>query len=140
RPRSEGARGRCGPCVYGQREHGRYPGRAMTTRISFPSKSGSNLSGELAEPSGSDKAPAVVLIQEWWGLNDRVRSLVDRMAKAGFAVLAPDLYHGKVTKDSTEAATLMKDLDTLAAVGEIAAAVAHLKGHPRSTGKVAVMG
>lgn len=112
----------------------------MTTRVSFKSKSGSEVSGELAEPSGSDKAPAVVLLQEWWGLNDHIRSLVDRMAKEGFLVVAPDLYHGKVTKDPTEAGKLMSELDTMKAVDEIAGAVAYLKSHPRSNGKVGVMG
>jgi carboxymethylenebutenolidase len=112
----------------------------MTTRVSFKSKTGSEVSGELAEPSGSDKAPAVVLLQEWWGLNDHIRSLVDRMAKEGFLVVAPDLYHGEVTKDATEAGKLMSKLDTMKAVDEIAGAVAYLKSHPRSNGKVGVMG
>src|SRR5690606_831305 len=102
---------------------------AMTTRVSFKSKTGSDVSGELAEPSGSDKAPAVVLIQEWWGLNDHIKSLADRMAKEGFLVVAPDLYHGKVTKDPGEAGKLMTELDTLKAVEEIAGAVAYLKEH-----------
>jgi carboxymethylenebutenolidase len=82
----------------------------------------------------------VVLIQEWWGVNDHIRDLTERMAKEGFVVLAPDLYHGKVTKDATEAGKLMTELDTLKAVGEIAGAVAFLKEHPRSNGKVGVMG
>jgi carboxymethylenebutenolidase len=112
----------------------------MTTRVSFKSRTGSEVSGELAEPSGSGQVPAVVLLQEWWGLNDHIRSLVDRMAKEGFLVVAPDLYHGKVTKDPAEASKLMSELDTLKAVEEIAGAVAYLKSHPRSNGKVGVMG
>jgi carboxymethylenebutenolidase len=113
---------------------------AMTTRVSFESKSGSAVSGELAEPSGSGKVGSVVLVQEYWGLNDHVRDLTARMANEGFLVLAPDLYHGKVTKDATEAAKLMAELDTLGAVKEIDGAVRYLAKHPRSNGKVGVMG
>lgn len=112
----------------------------MTTRVSFKSKTGGDVSGELAEPSGSGKAPAIVLLQEWWGLNDHVKDLTERFAKDGFLVLAPDLYHGKVTTDMTEAGKLMTELDTLKAVQEIAGAVAFLKEHPRGNGKVGVTG
>jgi carboxymethylenebutenolidase len=69
-----------------------------------------------------------------------MKSLADRLAKEGFLVVAPDLYHGKVTKDPGEAGKLMTELDTLKAVEEIAGAVAYLKEHPRSNGKVGVMG
>lgn len=112
----------------------------MTKRVTFQSKTGSEISGELAEPSGADKAPAVVLIQEWWGVNDHVRDLADRLAKEGFLVVAPDLYHGKATKDPEEAGKLMSALDTLVAVSEIAGAAEYLKKHPRGSGKVGVTG
>lgn len=107
----------------------------MSKRVSF-----SGIEGELAEPSGDGKAPALVLIQEWWGVNDHIRTLVDRFAKDGFVVVAPDLYHGRVTTDSGEAGKMMNELDTLQAVKEIGAAVAYLKEHPRSNGKVGVTG
>jgi carboxymethylenebutenolidase len=112
----------------------------MTTHVTFKSKSGKDASGALAEPSGSGKAPSIVLIQEFWGLNDHVKSMVERFAKEGFLVVAPDLYHGKVTKDAGEAGKLMGELDTLQAVDEIAGAVAFLKEHPRGNGKVGVTG
>ncbi|MBX3228282.1 MAG: dienelactone hydrolase family protein [Labilithrix sp.] len=107
----------------------------MANRISFK-----NGTGVLAEPAGEGKAPALVVLQEWWGLDDHIESLVDRFAKEGFLVVAPDLYHGKTTKDGAEAAKLMGALDTLKAVDEIAGAVAFLKDHPRSNGKVGVTG
>lgn len=108
----------------------------MSKRVTF-----SGVEGELAEPAGEGKAAgSIVLIQEWWGVNDHVRSLVDRFAKDGFVVVAPDLYHGKTTKDAGEAGKMMNELDTLQAVKEIGAAVAYLKEHPRSNGKVGVTG
>jgi carboxymethylenebutenolidase len=112
----------------------------MTTRIDFPAKSGAATSGEIALPEGSGKAPALVLVQEWWGVNEHVRSLVDRFAKAGFVTLAPDLYHGTVTKDAGEAARLMQELDGMRAIDDIGGAVAAVAAHPRSNGKVGVVG
>ena len=112
----------------------------MTTSVSFESKAGKKVSGELAEPSGTGKVPCVVLIQEYWGVNAHIKDLVERMAKEGFLVVAPDLYHGKTTKDANEAGKLMTELDTRVAVGEIAGAVALVRSHPRSNGKVGVMG
>jgi carboxymethylenebutenolidase len=112
----------------------------MTTRVSFQSKSGSKIDGELAEPGGTGKAPTLVLIQEYWGLNDHIRDVAERFAKEGFLVVAPDLYHGKTTKDATEAGKLMGNLDTAAAVQDIAGAVSFLKEHPRGNGKVGVVG
>ncbi len=112
----------------------------MTTTVRFGAKGGSDVAGEIAEPSGVERAPAVVLIQEYWGINAHVKSLADRLAQEGFLVVAPDLYHGKIAKDATEAAQLMNALDTAAAVKEIAAAAAYLTEHPRGNGKVGVIG
>jgi len=112
----------------------------MTKRVEFVSKNGSKVEGQLAEPAGDGKVGALVLLQEWWGLNDHIKSIAERMAKEGFLVVAPDLYHGKSTKDPGEAGKLMTELDTLVAVQEIAGAVKFLKKHPRSNGKVGVFG
>jgi carboxymethylenebutenolidase len=54
---------------------------------------------------------AVILIHEWWGLNDHIRDIADRYAAEGFTAIAPDLYRGKVTKDKEEAGRLMQNLD-----------------------------
>ena len=112
----------------------------MATHVEFAAKSGEKTSGEIVLPEGSGKAPAVVLIQEWWGLNDHIRSLLDRLAKAGFVALAPDLYHGKVTTDPAEAMKMMTELDGDRSIDEIQGAVAFLAAHERSNGKVGVMG
>jgi carboxymethylenebutenolidase len=113
----------------------------MTTTVTFEAAGGGGqVSGLLAEPSGAAKAPSLVLLQEWWGINDHVRSLADRLAKEGFLVVVPDLYHGKTTKDPGEAAALMTALDTLAAMKEVAGATAFLKAHARGNGKVGVIG
>jgi carboxymethylenebutenolidase len=98
------------------------------------------LGGELAEPTGSEKVGAVVVIQEWHGINAEMRAKVDRFAREGFLALAPDLYHGKVAADDAEAGKLMGALDFGRAVGEIGASIQWLKEQPRSNGEVAVLG
>jgi carboxymethylenebutenolidase len=112
----------------------------MTKRIDFDSKNGGHIQGELAEPAGAGKAPALIVIQEWWGVNDHVRSLVDRFAAAGFLALAPDLYHGKATKDPAEAMKLMQAFDWNVGVEDVAGALAYLEKHARSNGKVGITG
>jgi carboxymethylenebutenolidase len=112
----------------------------MADKVTFPAKSGSPASGELVLPKHDERAPAVVLIQEWWGLNDHIRSLLDRLAAAGFLALAPDLYHGKATRDPGEAGQLMNALDKTAALDEIAGAARFLAAHERGNGKVGVVG
>lgn len=107
----------------------------MTKRVAFES-----IEAELAEPVGSERAPGLVLVQEWWGVNNHVRDLAERFAKEGFLVVAPDLYHGKVTKDAAEAGSLMAALDTVQAVKEIGQAAAYLKQHPRGNGNAGVTG
>ena len=63
----------------------------------------------VAHPE-KDTAAAVILIQEWWGINDHIRDIAGRYAKEGYICVAPDLYRGKLAKDSTEAAKLMQGL------------------------------
>jgi carboxymethylenebutenolidase len=112
----------------------------MANKVEFKAKSGAAASGELSLPEGSGKAPGLVLLQEWWGVNDHIRALADRFAKAGFVVIAPDLYHGKVTKDASEAAQMMQALDGKRAMDDIAGAVAYLLAHDRVNGNVGVTG
>ncbi len=82
--------------------------------------------------------PAVIVLQEWWGLNDNIKSIVDRLAAEGFNALAPDLYHGRITQDADEASHLMHGLDFPGAVHEdITSARDYLKAESAS---VAVIG
>jgi len=113
----------------------------MTTkRVSFESRSGDAVEGILAEPASAGRAPGVVLVHEWWGVSDHIRSVAERLASAGFLVLVPDLFHGAVAKTEAEASALMTALDTIRAVGEIAGAAKLLASHERSNGKVGVLG
>jgi len=80
----------------------------------------------------------VIVLQEWWGLNDNIKSIVERFQFEGFNAVAPDLFHGRVTKDADEASHLMNGLDFPGAVHEdVAATLQWLKD---ASPKVAVMG
>ena len=68
----------------------------MGELMEFKRPDGQSCPGYLTGPS---EAPGVVLIQEWWGLNEQMKGLADRMAEAGFRALVPDLYRGKLAKD-----------------------------------------
>ena len=81
--------------------------------------------GFLARPGAT--RPGVVVIQEWWGLVDHVKDMVDRFAAQGYVAMAPDLYHGKNTLQAEEASHLMSGLDWARAVEEIGGAIRHLR-------------
>jgi len=110
-----------------------------TQRVTFPSSAG-EASGVLVTPDqpATGKPPAIVVLQEWWGINDQIQGVAERYAAAGFVAIVPDLYHGKLAKDADEAGKMMKALDFGKAVQEIAGAVAFVRD--RSSGKVAVTG
>ena len=112
----------------------------MTERVTFKSKAGDEASGALALPAGEGKAAAVIVLQEYWGLNAHIEDLTERFAAAGFVALAPDLYRGAITKDAAEAGKLMRALDWGRAMGDVAGAVEYARAHPRSNGKVAITG
>jgi carboxymethylenebutenolidase len=112
----------------------------MTTQVKFASKAGGQVEGALAEPAGTAKVGALVVLMEWHGVNAQMKAKCDRFAQLGYLALSPDLYHGKVARDDDEAGRLMGQLDWQKAVAEIGDAVAYLRSHPRSNGKVGVLG
>src|SRR5947208_4209778 len=82
--------------------------------------------------------PGIIVIQEWWGLNDQICGVADRFARAGYNALAPDLYKGRVTTEPDEADHLMTGLDFPGATHqELRGAALQLQKH---SDKVAVMG
>lgn len=112
----------------------------MSERVTFTSKNGDTVGGALGLPPGGGTAPAVVVVQEWWGLNEQIEGTVDRLAAEGFVVLAPDLYRGAVAKDATEANKMMGELDGKRALADLEGAVAYLRQHARGNGRVAMTG
>ncbi|MBX3049239.1 MAG: dienelactone hydrolase family protein [Anaerolineales bacterium] len=107
--------------------------------IQYPSN-GDQTPGYLAVPSGPGPFPAVVAIQEWWGLVGHIKSVADRLAAEGYAVLAPDLYHGQAASEPDEARKLAMALNRAQAIQEIHAAGAYLNSLEYTTGKVGLVG
>jgi len=89
------------------------------------SSSGDIDEGYLALPE-SGSGPGVVVIQEWWGLVDHIKDVVDRCAAEGFVALAPDFFHGITTSEPDEAARLMMGLAMDRAGQDIAGAASYL--------------
>ncbi|MBI3626015.1 MAG: dienelactone hydrolase family protein, partial [Candidatus Rokubacteria bacterium] len=98
----------------------------MGSVIEF-ARNGRRVGGYLAKPQGAGPFPAVIVIQEWWGLNEHIKNVAERYAREGYVALAPDLYHGKVTADPNEAGKLMGALNREEAVKDLLGAVQHLK-------------
>ena len=111
----------------------------MGQLVDFPSN-GHTCRGYLAAPA-SGKGPAVVVIQEWWGLVSHIEDVVERFAKEGFLAIAPDLFHGKTTTSPDEAGKMLMELDADRAQKEIAGAGAYLLQHPEcSSTTIGVVG
>ncbi|HEX2357035.1 MAG TPA: dienelactone hydrolase family protein [Micromonosporaceae bacterium] len=110
----------------------------MGEMVSYRSNGGTS-EGYLAMPA-SGGGPAVVVIQEWWGLVPHITSVVERFAEAGFVALAPDLYHGVHTAEPDEAGKLLMGLAMDQAARDIAGAAAHLAGRPEVTDKIGCVG
>ena len=111
----------------------------MSQTITYSRPDGKTCDGYYVEPAAGALAPGVVVIQEWWGVNDQIRGVADRLCKAGYRVVVPDLYRGKVSDlDVKEAEHLMTGLDFGdAATQDIRGAVQFLK---KSSPKVGVTG
>lgn len=100
----------------------------MSGFVEFARPDGKTIKGYLVEPDRGDSAPGVVVVQEWWGIDDTVKAAAERLAGAGYRALVPDLYRGKTTLDANEAEHLMNDLDFAdAASQDIRGAVSYLK-------------
>lgn len=80
----------------------------------------------------AEHGPGLIVVHEWWGLNENIRAMGARFAQEGFTVLVPDLYGGKVTSDAAEAGVLMQALKTEHAMEIVAACAEELT---RRTGK-----
>jgi len=100
--------------------------------IEFPTSAGS-APGYLAVPEGG-RGPGVIVLQEWWGLDEHIRSICDRFAAEGFFALAPDLYRGETTDQPSEAQQKMMALSMEAAEQDMCGAAEYLASQPGCEG------
>lgn len=111
------------------------PGKGVKVDLADGSKA------YLALPAGPGPHPGIVVIHEWWGLNGHIEHWADRLATAGWAALAIDLYSGKVTADRDSAMVAMKAVEPAKALATLHAGVEFLKNDARTKSPVrAVIG
>jgi len=104
----------------------------MGEMVTFPSNGG-QAEGYLGVPDAG-QGPGVVVIQEWWGLNQQIKEVCDRYTTEGFVALAPDLYRGKQTTQADEAGQLMMAMNIEQAAKDMTGAVDYVRGHDAVTG------
>ena len=110
-----------------------------TQEVHLTLADGQEVGGALALPEGQGHA-GILLIHEWWGLNDQIRSVAVEFSRLGFVALAADLYGGKSATSPDEARSLMQAVDGAVATQTLVAWVDWLRGHEASSGKVATIG
>lgn len=113
--------------VFGQRDEAD-PRAPASTNVSYRASDGTTLTGYLAEPnSGSGPFPAVLMIHEWWGLNQDIAALADALADEGFVVLAPDGFRGSVAQTPQAARSQVTETPREQIFGDLDAALEYLK-------------
>ena len=99
---------------------------AEFSNITYTGDDGQELIGYLAQPDGDGPHPAVLLIHEWWGLNEGMTILADALAAEGYVVLAPDAYRGRVTSQFPRALWLRLTTPEEQVFADVDAALAHM--------------
>jgi carboxymethylenebutenolidase len=99
---------------------------------------GGTARGYLVEPD--EEGPGLVVLGEWWGLDDDVRRIVDSFAQEGFVALAPDLYGGNTTEEPDEAQKQLMAMNMAEAERDMRGAVEYVLEHPKCNGQVGSVG
>ncbi|MES9846614.1 MAG: dienelactone hydrolase family protein [Candidatus Sedimenticola sp. PURPLELP] len=108
--------------------------------VSITLASGKTARAVVALPEGVASAPTVLLIHEWWGLNDQIKAVTREFAQQGFIALAVDLYNGKVATSREEAQAYRKGMDSKWATEALVGWVDWLRKHDKGNGKVGTLG
>ncbi len=109
-------------------------GTIHETTVQYPGE-GVQLFAYVAAPEAKEKRPALIVVQEWWGLNDHVKDITRRCAAAGYVAIAPDLYSRfghVVTKNPNEAGELMNRLKQEDGIKDLMATITYLKTVPEA--------
>ncbi len=117
------------------------PDTAEFTNRTFTDQEGNTLIGYLAQPEGEGPFPAVLMIHEWWGLNEGITIMADTLAEEGYVVFASDAYRGQVTASIPRALWLRLSTPTEQVHQDLDAALAYLRDLPTvDAARVASMG
>jgi carboxymethylenebutenolidase len=107
--------------------------------VEIPVEGADPVHGALALPE-ADNAPALLLIHEWWGLNDQIKAVAAEFAKLGFVAFAIDLFDSEPATDPEGAMKLVQGLESETANARLVAAIDWLASHQNANGKVATIG
>ncbi len=107
--------------------------------VSLKTDGGRAVKAALALPA-AQPAASLMLVHEWWGLNDQIKAVAAECAREGYAALAIDLYGGHSASEPDRAKELMQALDPAVATDTLVSWVGWLRQRPGGTGKVGVMG
>lgn len=116
---------------------------ALTTRVSLTTDAGREVSGVLALPANQaegDTWPSVLLVHEWWGLDDQIKTMARALADEGYVVLAVDLYNGVVATDAATARYQSKNVKADEAIDTLTSWGNWLRAHEASTDKLGTCG
>jgi len=116
-------------------------GNLQTRTVQFSVEEGGKALAYEARPGGAGSYPGVIIVHEWWGLNEHIQDVARRLAHEGFVALAPDLFGGRVTTDSNLASSWMASLDREQTVCILMGAVRFMQeNEPIYTQHIGVMG
>ena len=107
--------------------------------VELPIEGANPVRGALALPD-ADNAPAILLVHEWWGLNDQIKAVTAEFARLGFIAFAVDLFDTEPASDLQEAMDLVQGLDAETATTKLVTAIEWLAAHEKGNGKVATIG
>lgn len=109
----------------------------MSRQIEITRPDGNTAPAWYAEPADADNAPAIVVIQEWWGVNDQIKRVGEQWTQAGYRVVIPDLFRGERPLDAAEAEHDMNGLDFGdAATQDVRGALQYLKADSDQAGVI----
>lgn len=113
---------------------------SRTRSVQLALGGGNKVQAHLAMPEGEGPFPAVVLIHEWWGLNDQIKAVATELANLGFMALAVDLYKGGVADTREDAMALMQAVNEEEVNDTLTGWIDWLRRHQKCNGKVGTMG
>jgi carboxymethylenebutenolidase len=94
--------------------------------VQYATVGGQEISGYLAKSEGAADRPGIIVIHEWWGLNDNIRMMADKLAGEGYTALAVDLYNGKVAESPDSAGTYARSVNDEEALDNLTQAYTYL--------------
>jgi carboxymethylenebutenolidase len=110
-----------------------------TTLVKINTKGGRSVAGALAKPKGLP-APVVLLVHEWWGLNDQIKTMAVELSNQGYVALAVDLFDGRVATTPGDAGALTQQVNADQATDTLVSWIDWARHTPDGTGKVGIVG